>query len=253
MSMLARTVSSQVVASADPFVVKKEEFELEVIMQAGYSFEDFKEAVLLVDALRSQYGYAKPRVIFKEEVKVYHRKKYREMKHFDTYFFVGSKSQELCYSARGRTGYLVQWHFPWRAVEKIILIHTDRPDKVKKREMDKEKFFNRVMKARFDEQTWSNLTPDSFSEYKPFYYIKKVFDQWTMQQIQQAFEQKKDFRFTKDDSWLNKKAKRHYTVEGKMCEDGIYRAWFSSEYAGCANGDYYLLLNPQVAVFYETD
>ena len=36
-------------------------------------------------------------------------------------------------------------------------------------------------------------------------------------------------------------------------EDGLTRAWFSSEYPGCGNGDYYLLINPTTALYYERD
>jgi len=31
------------------------------------------------------------------------------------------------------------------------------------------------------------------------------------------------------------------------------RAWFSSEYPGCGNGDYYLLISPTTAIYYERD
>jgi hypothetical protein len=38
-----------------------------------------------------------------------------------------------------------------------------------------------------------------------------------------------------------------------MCEDGVFRAWYSSEYAGCGNGQYYILINPHYASFMEPD
>jgi hypothetical protein len=243
--------SREVLVSSDPYILKKEEFELEVTMQEGYSFEEFQEAVLMMDALRSQYGYAKPKIIFKEQVKIYYRKKYHEVKEFDTYFMIGDQGKELIYSARGRSGFIVKWHFPWKDVDRMILVHSDRPDCVNQRELEKERYFNRIRNARFDEITWSNLKKDRYWEKKQFYYIKKVFDSCTMEQIRKSFEQKKDFQYSKDDSFFKINQKRHYKVEGKMCEDGIYRAWFSSEYIGCANGDYYLLLNPEVAVFCE--
>jgi len=43
------------------------------------------------------------------------------------------------------------------------------------------------------------------------------------------------------------------SVSGKLCEDGVYRAWFSLEFRGCGNGHYYLLVNENQAVFYEND
>lgn len=46
---------------------------------------------------------------------------------------------------------------------------------------------------------------------------------------------------------------RDYSVEVKRQDDGTIKAWYSSEYRGCGNGDYYLLLNPTTAVFCERD
>jgi hypothetical protein len=43
------------------------------------------------------------------------------------------------------------------------------------------------------------------------------------------------------------------SVSGKLCEDGVYRAWFSLEYRGCGNGHYYLLINENQAIFAEDD
>lgn len=36
-------------------------------------------------------------------------------------------------------------------------------------------------------------------------------------------------------------------------KDGLLRAWFSSEFKGYGNGDYYLLINPTTAIFCERD
>jgi len=44
-----------------------------------------------------------------------------------------------------------------------------------------------------------------------------------------------------------------YSVEGRLCEDGIYRAWLSAEYKGCGNGHYYLLISAERAIFAEDD
>lgn len=77
--------------------------------------------------------------------------------------------------------------------------------------------------------------------------ITKLFPSWVKQELINAFENKTNFSYN-----LNGK-KRDYSVEVKMCEDGVLRAWFASEYRGCGNGDYYLLLNPTTAIFYETD
>lgn len=49
------------------------------------------------------------------------------------------------------------------------------------------------------------------------------------------------------------RAEYDVSVSGKMCEDGIYRAWLSLEFRGCGNGHYYLLINENSAVFCEDD
>lgn len=67
------------------------------------------------------------------------------------------------------------------------------------------------------------------------------------QELIKAFENRTEF------SWSNKGKKRDYSIDVGMGEDGVLRAYFSSEYSGCLNGDYYLLLNPTTAIFYETD
>lgn len=43
------------------------------------------------------------------------------------------------------------------------------------------------------------------------------------------------------------------SVSGKLCDDGVYRAWFSLEFRGCGNGHYYFMVNENQAVFGEDD
>lgn len=68
--------------------------------------------------------------------------------------------------------------------------------------------------------------------------------------LKDAFENKTSF------NW-KRRAKgpqgRDLSIEAKLCDDGVFRAWFSSEFAGCLNGDYYLLINPTTAIYYERD
>lgn len=252
MSMLARTVSNpEVITFHQAYDLVKSDFQLEIIFHPNFSFEDFKEAALFIEEKRAQYGYVKVKVIFKKHARIYYRRKYQHVKEIDLVFFMGSNSNELCYTPTGRTGYYVYNHMDWQSVEKMILVHRDHPDRKREWENQKDKLFKRISKARYDEQTWSNLKKEDFSESKhPFYYIDKVFSPWEMEQIKRAFEEKVSFCITKR---AYSSRGRDFRAEGKMCDDGIYRAWFSSEYAGCANGDYYLLLNPRVAVFYEKD
>jgi len=49
------------------------------------------------------------------------------------------------------------------------------------------------------------------------------------------------------------RSKYDVSVSGKLCDDGVYRAWLSLEFKGCGNGHYYLLINENTAVFSEDD
>ena len=44
-----------------------------------------------------------------------------------------------------------------------------------------------------------------------------------------------------------------YHVEGKLCDDGAYRAWLSQEFKDCGNGHYWLLISENHAIFCEND
>lgn len=70
------------------------------------------------------------------------------------------------------------------------------------------------------------------------------------QRLVEAFEQGKDF------SWKRKTyhhAGRDLSISLERHTDGNLYAYFSSEYMGCGNGDYWLLLNPTTAIYYERD
>lgn len=66
-------------------------------------------------------------------------------------------------------------------------------------------------------------------------------------EVKKAFDNKADFSFIRYGN------RRDLSISTKLCKDGVFRAWFSSEYSGCGNGSYYLLLNPTTAVHYEND
>ncbi len=46
---------------------------------------------------------------------------------------------------------------------------------------------------------------------------------------------------------------RDVQVQVNICDNGTISAFFSAEYPGYHNGDYYLLLNPTTALFYQQD
>lgn len=80
-------------------------------------------------------------------------------------------------------------------------------------------------------------------------YISSVFDKWErnkeMEKIKNAIENGGDYK------WF-KKAKGHQGRDLSISvENG--NAWFTSEFPDCGNGDYWLLINPKVAVFCERD
>lgn len=77
--------------------------------------------------------------------------------------------------------------------------------------------------------------------------ITGLFNEAVLKELQEAIELKKNYGYGK------RGTKRDYSVRTKICDDGVFRAWFSSEYAGCGNGDYYILINPTTALFVETD
>jgi hypothetical protein len=64
--------------------------------------------------------------------------------------------------------------------------------------------------------------------------------------IGKHLENKEDFRYAWESNY-------DVSVSGKLCDDGIYRAWLSLEFRGCGNGHYYLLINENQAVFAEDD
>lgn len=80
--------------------------------------------------------------------------------------------------------------------------------------------------------------------------ITGKFPSYVIESLKAAFDQKTEYSFRKE---ARGSSGRSLSVEARLGEDGVYRAWFSSEFAGCANGDYWLLINPTTAVFKERD
>lgn len=68
--------------------------------------------------------------------------------------------------------------------------------------------------------------------------------------LKRAFENKERFTWRKD---TTHHAGRDLSISCEIGADGKFRAFFSSEYMGCGNGDYWLLLNPTTAIYYERD
>lgn len=127
-------------------------------------------------------------------------------------------------------------------IDRIVLVDPKKP---------KSHSFADLRKKVYDKETWTSLTEESTDYFKfdgrfKFRSISTIFPKYTLQEIELAFKEKKS------GNWFKYGTKRDFSVETKY-ENGEFKAWFSSEYSGCGNGDYYLLLNPTTAVFCETD
>lgn len=80
--------------------------------------------------------------------------------------------------------------------------------------------------------------------------ITKYLNSSERNNLHDAFENKKPFRWHRNT--LHHRG-RDLSISCEIDVNGDLRAYFSSEYMGCGNGDYWLLLNPTTAIFYETD
>lgn len=229
------------------YFIEKEDMKVTIQFDPSFTKEQFIQAVLKMQELieSDKYSFGKPDVYYREPAQVYSRKKYRLVKKFSCKFF--SHEENLCYTPTGRSGWYIE-DMSYSKVDRIEVFHYSHPDRLSKKQNERDALWRRIQRERFDNETWSNLEKSSFQERShPFFYIKEVFNEWDMIHIQKAFENKESF------SIKTSSQKRDYSVEGRMCDDGIYRAWFSAEYSGWCNGNYYLLLNPKIAVFRETD
>jgi hypothetical protein len=83
--------------------------------------------------------------------------------------------------------------------------------------------------------------------------ITRKFSDYVLKNIRRAFESKTAYTYDTRGGWSDKKTGRNLRVECKLCDNGIFRAWFTSEFPGCANGDYWLLVNPTTAICRERD
>lgn len=247
MLMQKESVNQSVIYLESGCFIEKEDKKVTIQFEPTFTKEDFTHAVLKMKEIieSEKYSYGKPLVTYREPAMVYSRNKRREVNSYSCTFFMHEGS--LCYTPTGRSGWYIH-DMSFQKVDRIEVFHESHPERLSKKQDVQDALWRRIQRERFNEVTWSDLEKDSFRENShPFYYIKKVFNQWDMDHIQKAFEEKSSF------SIRVSKELRDYSVEGRMCDDGVYRAWFSSEFSGWANGAYYLLLNPQIAVFREHD
>lgn len=193
----------------------------------------------------SDYEEQKFHLLFSEPIPIrrsqtkYNQPKRNLLQEANVKFFESNGS--LCYTFHSRTGYYVS-DFDYSKIVRIGFDH------VLDKKAEKEKKIQSVLNRRFDEVTWSNLTVDNCMDFPTSVLtLKDHFPSYVHEKLKEAFEQKKEY------SYHTEGTNRHWRVSTKMCDDGVFRAWFSSEYTDCANGQYYLLLNPTTAAFCEHD
>src|SRR5690606_28853790 len=121
-----------------------------------------------------------------------------------------------------------------------------------------------VRAAKIAEKIHPNLWPDLKKELleNPSKYdgdqrlktvsIKQAFGggrvgDYVVSQLREAIEQRKPFTYNTQGT------KRDKSVEVKVDADGTVRAFYSSEFSGQRNGSYYLVINPETALYYEDD
>ena len=170
-----------------------------------------------------------------------------------------STQDRLCYSFNKRRGYSFYRHINPIDIKEIRNISEEEKEKKKinrphKAELLRNKIYPNLW-PEIKSKTGEYLAENDFREsnLESVYFLNK-FSRYRREQIENelriAFDQKKDYCYNQ---YTNHHSGRDLKIEVKVKEDGTIRAWFSSEYKDCANGDYFLILNPKVAVFYEKD
>lgn len=155
----------------------------------------------------------------------------------------------LCHTTTTKTGF----YFGMEDIRLLVSMepvqHAEMVEKVRK-------LANRIHPNAWDDlKAKLQASPaDYFSNYG--YTVTSMigkFPDYVIENIRKAFEEKSNYSYDAGGYFRERKTGRDLKVECKLCDDGIFRAWFSSEFPGCANGDYWLLLNPTTAAFKERD
>lgn len=199
-----------------------------------------------------EFPHQKIKVTFNNEVRIQHNKRKREF-HTEillSFFIYGENHENVAYSTRisPRHGYSVTYDF----IKNLKSFQIESPEDIKADTIKK----TMSLLGKFHNNLWENIKTElskdpSLMDSK--YYsnfatinISGKFPDYVIHRLKEAIENKEDYRY-------KTYGKRDLSVETKMGEDGVFRAWYSSEYSGCGNGAYYLLLNPTVAGFREDD
>lgn len=177
--------------------------------------------------------YSKPTTV---QIDNRHRKEVTEI----VVKFFESKNGIFAYTLHKRTGYDVSY-LGHTNIESIEVAGE------KKQKKTEEEQIQSLLNRRHP-NAWTHLTVENVKGLElGVVNIKSKFPSYVIDALVEAFENKTPYHYRTYGK------RRDLSVETKLSEDGVFRAWFSSEYAGCANGAYYLLLNPTTATFREDD
>lgn len=186
---------------------------------------------------------------FSEPVQLWYNRRKTKTQLVHTFrLFTDKESGDLCYTSTTRTGFFLYKHH-------ISLLVSIEPETKKDLLSMVKKLSNRIHPNAWDDlKEKLQANPDQYLRNYGYTVtsISGKFPGYVIEDIRTAFEEKANYTYDAGGRY-GKKTGRDLKVECKLCDDGIYRAWFYSEYPGCANGDYWLLLNPTTAAFKEKD
>ncbi len=163
--------------------------------------------------------------------------------------FVSTKGN-FCYTFAKRSGYVFDATQIGHLRSVVPVLPEDKTAADVKKVLS---FANRI-----HPNAWAGLKEEIIAD--PESYVKNYgptvtsitgkFPDYVLEGIKEAFRNKTEYKYR---SYTNGKSGRDLSVEIKPYDDGSLRAWFTSEFSGCANGDYWLLINPTTAIFKERD
>lgn len=217
------------------------------------SLSDVEKAVEALEALMEtpMYCRQKIKVFFKQPTEVVVKRRYTKVSEMEATFFKGDGSGSLCYSLTSRLrGGCTGYPMSYSQCANICRLSIRHGSDIFREKIARVQALGRSIHPN----AWDDLrkkieqTPDEYLQYGlSTMSMTERFDEYVIRALKESFEHKTKYSYRTD------RLRRHWSVETKLCDDGIFRAWFSSEYSGCANGGYYLLLNPTTASFCEYD
>jgi hypothetical protein len=201
-------------------------------------------------ALPSEVRNGRLVLTFSKPIALHYNRSKREVKSVHTFrLFTDKNTGQLCHTLSKRIG----WIFDDKALSLLISIE---PEPEKDLLSKVKRLANRIHPNAWDDLK-AKLLADPNSYLANYGYtvtsITGKFPDYVLEEVRRAFEVKSNYSYDAGMPWTKRKTGRDLKVECKLCDDGIFRAWFSSEYPGCANGDYWILLNPTTAAFKDND